>query len=253
MNGEPVDLGEYCRAVESYLCRRNEGHLVRVVGPAFDCVAAWAAKGVPLRVAYRGIDRCVERLAAKGNRRRPVRVEFCDADVLDVFDEWRRAVLVPLASTEPGDDAAASRSRWAPSELWRRDAAASCRHSSLGAHLDRVVARLTALRASAGANLGDVVDGMVPELDAAKSSAKGLRGDARRQLIERLQALDTQLLDSVRGRLDAPTLAGLTAEADVELAPFRDRMPPDAYGRAQMACIDRLVRDRFSLPVVAFE
>jgi len=236
MNGEPVDLGEYCRAVESYLCRRNEGHLVRVVGPAFDCVAAWAAKGVPLRVAYRGIDRCVERLAAKGNRRRPVRVEFCDADVLDVFDEWRRAVLVPLASTEPGDDAAASR-----------------RHSSLGAHLDRVVARLTALRASAGANLGDVVDGMVPELDAAKSSAKGLRGDARRQLIERLQALDTQLLDSVRGRLDAPTLAGLTAEADVELAPFRDRMPPDAYGRAQMACIDRLVRDRFSLPVVAFE
>jgi len=54
MNGEPVDLGEYCRAVESYLCRRNEGHLVRVVGPAFDCVAAWAAKGVPLRVAYRG-------------------------------------------------------------------------------------------------------------------------------------------------------------------------------------------------------
>jgi len=42
-------------------------------------------------------------------------------------------------------------------------------------------------------------------------------------------------------------------EADVELAPFRNRMPPDAYGRAQAACVDRLVRDRFSLPVVAFE
>ena len=75
MNGEPGDLGEYCRAVESYLCRRNEGHLVRVVGPSFDCVAAWAAKGVPLRVACRGIDRCVDRFAAKGTRRRPVRIE----------------------------------------------------------------------------------------------------------------------------------------------------------------------------------
>src|SRR5688572_8754027 len=113
--GEPGDLGAYCRAVESYLCRRNEGHLVRVVGPAFDCVAAWAARGVPLRVAYRGIDRCVDRLAAKGNRRRPVKVEFCDADVLDVFDEWRRAVGVPAAAPEV-DDASGSR-----------------RHASLGA------------------------------------------------------------------------------------------------------------------------
>jgi hypothetical protein len=237
MNGEPADLGEYCRAIESYMCKRNEGHLVRVVGPAFDCVAGWAAKGVPLRVACRGIDRCVERFAAKGPRRRPVRIEFCDADVLDVFDEWRRAVLVPLVSSEPaGDGAAASR-----------------RHSSLSAHLDRVVARLTAMRASSGANLGDVVDAMVPELDAAKSSAKGLRGDPRRHLIERLQILDAQLLAAVRAHLDAPTIAGLAAEADAELAPFRDRMPPDAYGRAQQACIDRLVRDRLSLPVVAFE
>ena len=28
--GEPGDLGAYCRAVEHYLCRRNDGHLVRV-------------------------------------------------------------------------------------------------------------------------------------------------------------------------------------------------------------------------------
>jgi hypothetical protein len=237
MNGEPDDLGEYCRAVESYLCRRNEGHLVRVVGPSFDCVAAWAAKGVPLRVACRGIDRCVDRFAAKGNRRRPVRIEFCDADVLDVFDEWRRAVGVAAVS----DDAAAD------------DGGAARRHASLAAHLDRVVARLTALRASSGANLGDVVDSLVAELDGLRSAAKGLRGEARRHCLDRLQALDARLLASMRERLDTATVAALTAEADVELAPFRNRMPPDAYGRAQAACVDRLVRDRFSLPVVAFE
>ena len=236
MNGEPGDLGEYCRAVESHLCRRNDGHLVRVVGPAFDCVAGWAAKGVPLRVVCRGIDRCVDRFAAKGPRRRPVRVEFCDADVLDVFDEWRRAVGVAAVSPDAGDEGGAAR-----------------RHASLAAHLDRVVARLTALRASSGANLGDVVDSLVTELDGLRSTAKGLRGEARRQCLERLQALDARLLGSMRERLDAATVAALTAEADVELAPFRDRMPPDAYGRAQTACIDRLVRDRFLLPVVAFE
>jgi hypothetical protein len=234
--GEPGDLGAYCRAIESYLCRRNEGHLVRVVGPAFDCVAAWAARGVPLRVAHRGIDRCVDRLAAKGNRRRPVRVEFCDADVLDVFDEWRRAVGVPAAAPETESD----------------DAPGSRRHASLGAHLERVVARLTVLRASS-ANLGEVVDPIVAEVDAARAGAKGLRGDARRQLLDRLRALDARLLTATRERVDAVTLAGLATEANAELTPFRDRMPAEAYGRAHVACIDRLLRDRFSLPVIAFD
>lgn len=237
MTDEPGDLGAYCRAIEAYLCRRNEGHLVRVVGPAFDCVSAWAARGVPLRVACRGIDRCVDRFAAKGNRRRPVRVEFCDADVLDVFDEWRRAVGVPARA--PDDDGG--------------EAPAGRRHGSLAAHLERVVARLTALRASSGADLRDLVDPLVAELDASRARAKGLRGEARQRLLERLQALDAQLLHASRDRLDAPTVAGLRTEADAELAPFRDRMPQDAYDRALAACVDRLVRERCSLPVVAFE
>ena len=235
--GEPGDLGAYCRAIETHLCRRNEGHLVRVVGPAFDCVTTWMAKGVPLRVAYRGIDRCVERFAAKGNRRRPVKVEFCDADVLDVFDEWRRAVGVPLAASGADVD----------------ESAPGRRHASLAAHLERVVARLTLLRAGNGAGLGDVVDPLVAELDAAHAGAKGLRGDARRVLLTRLQTLDANLLTAARERVDPNTLAGLATEADAELAPFRDRMPPEAYARAHTACIDRLIRDRLSLPVIAYE
>ena len=47
------------------------GHLVRIVGPSFDLVCGWAARGVPLRVALPGIDRYVERQAPKGPRRRP--------------------------------------------------------------------------------------------------------------------------------------------------------------------------------------
>ena len=65
---------------------------MRVVGPSFDLVSRWAADGVPLKVAFRGIDRYFERYYKKGPRRRPVRVDFCEADVRDVFDEWRRAV-----------------------------------------------------------------------------------------------------------------------------------------------------------------
>jgi hypothetical protein len=92
-----MESDSYCRDVEAHLCRRNGGHLVRLVGPSFETVVAWAAKGIPLKVAMTGIDRYVERAAAKGPRRRPIRVEFCEADVLDAFDEWRRAVGVGTA------------------------------------------------------------------------------------------------------------------------------------------------------------
>src|SRR3989337_429929 len=82
----------YCREVEAYLCRKNDGHLIRIVGPAFEQVCGWAARGIPVKIVFRGIDRYFERYYAKGPRRRPVRVEFCEADVLDVFDDWKRAV-----------------------------------------------------------------------------------------------------------------------------------------------------------------
>src|ERR1700682_5596057 len=124
---------DYCRDIETYLCRKNDGHLIRVVGPSFDLVSGWAAQGVPLKVAFRGIDRCFERYYRKGPRRRPIKIDFCDADVLDAVDEWRRALGLP-AATDPGGEAPDhDRPRHTP---------------SLPAHLERVVTRLTAARAS---------------------------------------------------------------------------------------------------------
>jgi hypothetical protein len=226
---------EYCRQIEAYLCRKNEGHLVRIVGPAFEQVCSWASRGIPIKVAYRGIDRCLERYYAKGPRRRPVRVEFCEADVLDVFDEWRRAVGVPVA-VDSGDDDEGPR-----------------RQGSLPAHLERVIARLTSLRAGGGSSLDPTIDAIVRELDAARAGAKGLRGDSRSQLLARLRALERDLIEAARAGLEAATVQDIETEAASELAPFRERMPADAYERARTACIDRIVRSRARLPVLTFE
>ena len=122
-------VAEYCREVEAYLCRKNDGHLIRVVGPSFDLVSGWAAQGVPLKVALAGVDRYFERYYAKGPRRRPVKIDFCEADVLDVFDEWRRATGVAVANPES------------------RVPNPESRGPSLPAHLERVVLRLTSARA----------------------------------------------------------------------------------------------------------
>src|SRR4029079_19188479 len=84
-----VTPDEYCREIETYLTRKNDGHLIRVVGPSFEVVSGWAEQGGPLKIVFAGVDRYFERYYRKGPRRRPVKIDFCDADVLDVFDEWR--------------------------------------------------------------------------------------------------------------------------------------------------------------------
>ena len=100
-----MPAGEYCRAIEAHLCRENGGHLVRIVGPAFQVVAGWHAAGIPFGIVKQGFDRTLARDRAKpaGPVRRPVRVEFCEADVQDAFAAWRRAVGVGMA--DAGDEA----------------------------------------------------------------------------------------------------------------------------------------------------
>ena len=229
---------EYCRRIEAYLCRKNDGHLIRIVGPAFEQVTAWAERGVPLKVAFHGIDRYFDRYYAKGPRRRPVRVEFCEADVLDVFDEWRRAVGVPAASGASDGES---------------DEGTTTRHGSLPAHLDRVIARLTSLRGGSDRTLDELLETSVNELDASRARAKTLRGDARRTFLDRLAAIDRLLLDAAREQCDAATLEELRAEAEAELASFRSRMPAEAFDQARRACVDRLIRERARLPIINFE
>jgi len=234
------DRETYCREVEAYLCRKNDGHLIRIVGPAFEQVCGWATRGIPVKIVFRGIDRYFERYYAKGPRRRPVRVEFCEADVLDVFDDWKRAVGVRAAAQAEGE----------PSD---EDAAVSRKRGTLPAHLDRLVSRLTALRAGKDRSLDVTLDDIVRELDAARAGAKGLRGGAREALLDRLRALDVRLLEAARSGCDAPTLQRLDGEADVQLSPFRERMPAAAYTQSKQACIGRLIREHLHLPAIAFD
>jgi hypothetical protein len=226
---------DYCRQIESYLCQKNDGHLIRVTGPSFDLVSAWAEQGVPLKVALRGIDRYFERYYAKGQRRRPVRIDFCEADVLDLFDEWRRATGVVRA-----DDPTTHAASETPSR----------RGASLPGHLERALLRLTSARTAGvlDASFDDLLDRLAQELEASR----GVRGARRQALVERLASLDHELIGRARGTLDEAGLLALAREADEELAAFRPRMTSEAFERAREAAMDRIVREKMRLPTIAF-
>ena len=226
-----MNSDNYCRELESYLCRKNDGHLIRIVGPAFERVSDWARQGIPVTVACAGIDRYFERYYRRGPRRRPVRIEFCEADVLDAFDAWRRAVGVARAGDEP------ARSR-----------------SSLASHVERAIARLTALRASSqrAHAFTAALDDAARELDRWQASARTARGNAREELIEALAALDKSLIDTVLSSMSEAEQRAAAAAADDQLAPFRERMTPDAYEAARRAAMTQHVREQVGLPSIAF-
>jgi hypothetical protein len=243
-----LSAAEYCRQIEQHLCRRNGGHLVRIVGPAFEKVTGWAGQGIPIKVVFRGIDRCIEREEAKGPRRRPVRVEFCEADVLDAFDDWRRAVGAAVGLAEP-----TPQSDGVPAGSATEQGAARRRHVALQAHIDRVMTRLTQCRLDADlhADVAAALDRALAELDALRAAARGARGERRDEVKEKLREVDATLIAAARAVAPSHELARVDAEARRDLQAFKQRMPADAFERAVAEETARQLRDLFRFPDVA--
>jgi hypothetical protein len=232
-----MDDAEYCREIEAHLCRKNDGHLIRIVGPAFEQVRGWAQRGVPLKLAFRGIDRYCDRYYAKGPRRRPVRIEFCEADILDLFDDWRRAVGVAVGPQEPPG------------------AEPPSRKPALASHIERAVARLVAARGAGkrSPRFQSRIDAVVRELEALIPDARHARGEARARVVARLASLDGEVLAAAVEEVDSVQAAALQREAQAELAPFASRMSADVRGRALGAAFQRLVREALGMPVLGYE
>ena len=232
------DSADYVRQVEAYLCQKNRGHLVRVVGPAFEMVYGWLASGVPLKVAYQGIDRACTRYDAKGPRRRPLRIEFCEADVVEAFEAWRRAVGV-----SGGAEAAAD------------EPDASPRKPALASHVERAIARLAHVRGTGAARtpFEAELEAAIRTLEELASSALRARGEARAQVVARLRELDAMLIAAAVAHLEPERARALREEAAREIAPFAARMPAANRERALALAFERQLRDALGLPIVAYD
>jgi hypothetical protein len=231
-----IDVHGYCRDVEAYLCRRNGGHLIRLVGPAFDVVKRWATDGIPLGVVQEGIDSAAERSARRTTtRRRPLRIEFCEADVLEGFDRWRRAVGMTAPSSAAESPAAA--------------------RGTLAAHIDRVAVHLTnhLLNGTPGHAVRAAVETVLAQVSTLGATARSARGAARDALITALAELDRELLASAEADLGPDRLATCVTEAERELEPFRIRLGESGWTTALAAARTRAVRRASGLPDLRFD
>ena len=233
-----IDVGDYCRRVEEHLTKVNGGHLVRVVGPAFELVRRWADDGVPLSVVFRGIERKAERRAAAGPGR-PLRLEFCEGDITALFDGWRRAIGVRTAA-EAAEGTEAT------------EGDGSRRRQSLSKHVERALDRL-----SRAMGRDDWPDGLRVDADrilvalaGIREAARTARGPARDELAEQLRALDAEIAQAAAAAAPPALLTELRGAAEQDLAPFRGRLAGDAWRQSIAITVDRLLRDRLGLPAL---
>jgi len=233
----PFDLGEYCRRVEEHLARVNEGHIIRIVGTAFEMVRAWAIEGIPLGLVCRGIDQKAERHRA-GRSRRPLRLEFCEGDVRALFDDWKRAVG---AWTADGVQAETP----LPPAIEER------RRPSVTRQLDRAIDRVVAASGnlSLPTGLSDDLATILDDLVALREQLRHTRGAARQALTERLAGVDRRIAEVARTAAGA-AIADIEAEARRELSAFRGRLSAEAWDRSVRAGTDRLLRERYNLPTL---
>lgn len=235
------DVADYCRQVEAHLTRVNGGHLVRVVGPGFALVKQWADEGVPLSVVFKGIEQKAER-HTQGASRRPLRIEFCEADVRELFEAWRRATGISAADPAGPDGPARGGA----------DPAGTSRRASPSKAIDRAIERLGRLagRLELPDEFRGAVSHAIERLSAVREGLARTRGTARDPWLAQLGPIDQDLMARARRVVDAAVVRGLTEQAERELAPYRDRLAPEAWQRAVSVTVDRGVRAHLGLPTL---
>jgi hypothetical protein len=237
------DIGDYCRQVEAHLTRVNGGHLVRIVGPGFMLVRQWAEEGVPISAVFRGIEQKAERHKA-GAARRPLRIEFCEADVREVYEAWRRAIGVGATAAPDvsgaSEETPADRGSGSARRVTTRD-------------LDRAVERLmsTAGRLELPDILRDEVHRVLEQVMIVRDAVKGSRGASREGHLASLPDLDRALITAAHQAMTPDALAPIRQDAERDLAPFRGRLSSEAWDQAMAVTIDRGVRGHFGLPEIA--
>ena len=240
-----MDVGEYCRRVEEHLARVNEGQIIRVVGAGFELVRGWARSGIPLSVVCYGIDLKAERHRA-GRAQRALRLEFCEPDVQAAFAQWRRSVGVFVGDPVSAEsDEATGAKETDASPLQER------RQPSMSRQLERATDRLVraAGRLETPVELRERLSSLLERVVELREQAKRPRAHKRDAIASALADLDRDMLLAARSACGSE-LPDVEHDAAAELAPYRTRLAPEMWQRSFDASVDRLLRDRFGLPVL---
>lgn len=212
--GAAVD-GEaaYYQAVEEFFVSRR-GDPLFLSSADWVLVHQWRTAGMPLRVVLRGIADALDSHAHSWGRDRKVgSLRYCAAEVEAARERWQRALALGL---EEGIGVAQALRGFAEALLQAR-------------------------------GLGPSASPVAAELARALTERAEAPGD-RREIEAWLTAGEGALLAAVRKDAGPEGDAGVEAEVDGALAPYRERMPERVLGQVRAESIARRLLAQHGIP-----
>lgn len=203
----------YYQAVEEFFVSRR-GDPLFISNADWLLIDGWKKRGIPLRIALRGVADALDGHAHSWSRAQKVgSLAYCASEVDVAAERWQRALALGEEET---------------------------------ARLPELLARL-ADGLGAAASLGPLARPAVAAAVGELRQRAGRAGDARETegwLLERETALREALIQDD----GAEAVAGLRAEIERELAPYRDRMPQQVQDQIRIEALTRGLFEAHGLP-----
>lgn len=226
---------DYFTEVEQYFLRRR-GRREVLSALEWALVETWHDAGVPIEAVLRGIDAAFEKIAVErnGEIKQINSLAFCTNFVLQSASDMKQAMV---GAHDPALSAKHE-------EKFRQDL-----HARIPAFLRKNAQVLRDARWAIHPVIPSVVEQCVSTLEEMAAAAEGRQQAPRFEDLDRhLVDLEEKLLPEVIAATPAPDLELVRAEAEVQIQPYRGRMPAAQIERLREQCVHKLLFARMKLP-----
>jgi hypothetical protein len=230
----------YFTEVEQEFVRRRGKHLL--VSPLdWSLIETWKQRGVPLRIALRGINEAFDGYDQKPRKYGQLvnNLFFCQQAVEKAYQQYLEAHVGGQHENGNGDEAPAE-----PEEI----GGFSLANLTLALHeWQETLTRLSINQADDGL-LAEAFDRAARRLEEISQDLSQPSDDFLSQLDADLNLIESFLLDVIQRHASSETLAALRAQGEKDLKNYRKNMEPEIYEQTLDNWIARKLRDEYRVP-----
>jgi len=237
----PFNYFNYFTEIEEAFVRRRGKHLL-VSNLDWSLMESWKAKGIPLHIVLRGIEKSFDSYESRPRKRSVKTLFYCQEEVEALYTEWLESQTGAHASPEEagaGGDG--------------EGAALPFPRAVISAHLSDTGAELRRAAERRNGRAGE--EALCEALARAAARLEELAADFERSARPNAELLESSLTDleglidrALRASLLADEVTAARASAEEQLRPYRARMERATYEQTLDNLLAKALRERAGVP-----
>ncbi|HVG39793.1 MAG TPA: hypothetical protein VM870_10920 [Pyrinomonadaceae bacterium] len=243
----------YFTEIEDTFIRRRGRHLL--LSPMdWALIESWKAKGIPLFIALRGIEKSFDSHESKPRRRSVKTLFYCQEEVEAQYDEWLESQTGAsrTAEVEGGATPTAAADTTTPGGN-NTNGALPFPRETIVAHLAQAGSELLAARRRRAADhggdeLGEALARAAGQLAELRQDFESAARPNAQNLEDALTRLEELLDRAVRASLPPAEIERERASAEKQLRAYKDRMERQTYEQTCAHLLTKTLRQRAGVP-----